>query len=669
MDKKRQGPLRSIVSVEFSLLSMAQAILTLVLCYLAAKLGGTLILNGPEPLWPLWPGCAVLVAILLVSRRKIWPILIPAGLAGFVLYDLRTVSIRSIAILQLADIAEILVIAWGVHYLLHGMPRLDSLKAFGKYLFVSTLGSLIGTLIGLQTVTGDRWISGRIDFLSDGLAFLILAPAILGWVDRVRAQPRMSRASHLEAAALFTGLSCLGFGVFVARAIHSSPAVLYSLLPFLLWSALRFGTAGAGTSASIVAFASIWGAVHGRGPFVEIDPITRVISLQLFLLLTAVPFMTLAVVVEERKRQEAVLRESEGRFRLVADTAPVMVWMSGLDKLCTYFNRGWLDFTGRSLEEELGNGWIDGVQPEDVARCIEIYTKSFDKREPFAMEYRLRRYDGEYRWVLDIGVPRLGANASFAGYTGSCTDVTEQKLAADALSTISQRLIRAQEEERSWIARELHDDICQRVATLSWGLKYPKGQNGASAEELKQKIDESRKLVKDLGVDIQALSHRLHSPNLDYLGLAVAAAALCEELRERQGVEIEFQSESLPKDLPSEVALCLFRVLQEAVQNAIKHSGSRHFEVTLIGGPDQIHLSVRDSGSGFDATEAIGGGGLGLKSMRERLKLVQGELSIESQPGKGTTIHARVPVTPKMIALVAAGGSYSDAPDSTAVPD
>jgi PAS domain S-box-containing protein len=657
METKRDQ-LLSILNLEFWLVSGAQAILTLVLCYLSAKLGGTLIINVPQPLWPLWPGCAVLVAILLVSRRKMWPILIPAGLAGFILYDLPTgLSTRSTAILQLANIAEILIAAGGVHYLLRGVPRLNSLKAFEKYLFVVVLGSLVGTLIGVQTVNGDRWIGARIDFLSDGLAFLTLAPAILGWVDRFRAQPRMSRARYLEAAALFTALSCFSFGVFVYRPIHPSPAVLYSLLPFLLWSALRFGSAGAGTSASIVAFVSIWGAVHGRGPFVETDPITRVLSLQLFLLFAAVPFMALAVLVEERKRQEAVLRESEGRFRLVADSAPVMVWMSGLDKLCTYFNRGWLDFTGRSLEAEMGNGWTEGVYPEDMAHCVETYTKSFDKHQPFTMEYRLRRYDGEYRWLFDSGVPRFAPDGSFAGYIGSCIDITEQKRAADALSTISQRLIQAQEEERSWIARELHDDIGQRLAMVLWGLEYPKdeGRASAEAEVLKQKMDESRKLVVDLGVDIRALSHRLHSPSLEFLGLAVAATSLCDELRERQGVEIEFQAESVPKDLPNEVALCLFRVLQEAVQNAIKHSGSRHFEVMLIGEAKQIHLSVRDSGSGFDATEAMAGGGLGLKSMRERLKLVQGELSIESQPGKGTTIHARVPVTPKMIALVAVG--------------
>jgi integral membrane sensor domain MASE1 len=289
----RRQPMQTIANQKDWLRTVFQAALVLVLCYLAAKLGGTLIITVPQTLWPLWPGCAVLVAVLLVSPRKIWPILIPAGLAGFVLYDLQTgISIRSIAILQLADIAEILVAVWGVHYFLHGVPRLDSLKAFGKYVCVTVvLGPLVASLTGIGTFTGDGWVSGRINFLSDGLAFLTLAPAILGSVERVRARPRPTRAYYLEAAALLTALVFLSFVMFVTRATHASPAELYSLVPLLLWSALRFGSAGAGTSASIVALVSIWGAVHGRGPFAETDPINRVFTLQLFLLFTAVPFI------------------------------------------------------------------------------------------------------------------------------------------------------------------------------------------------------------------------------------------------------------------------------------------------------------------------------------------------------------------------------------------
>jgi PAS domain S-box-containing protein len=132
-----------------------------------------------------------------------------------------------------------------------------------------------------------------------------------------------------------------------------------------------------------------------------------------------------------RKHAEEELRESEARFRTVADAAPVLIWMSGPDKLCTFFNKGWLDFTGRSLEQELDNGWAEGVHREDLDRCLNIYKNSFDARQPFTMEYRLRRSDGEYRWVLDSGTPRFAPDGAFLGYIGSCIDITERKRAEE----------------------------------------------------------------------------------------------------------------------------------------------------------------------------------------------------------------------------------------------
>jgi PAS domain S-box-containing protein len=137
--------------------------------------------------------------------------------------------------------------------------------------------------------------------------------------------------------------------------------------------------------------------------------------------------------VTERKRSEQALRESEARFRTMADTAPMMVWMAGTDKLCTFFNRTWLEFTGRTIEEELGNGWAEGVHSDDYQRCLNTYASAFDERKGFRMEYRLRRYDGEYRWVFDEGVPRYTPEGNFAGYIGSCLDFTERRKAEEEL--------------------------------------------------------------------------------------------------------------------------------------------------------------------------------------------------------------------------------------------
>lgn len=353
--------------------------------------------------------------------------------------------------------------------------------------------------------------------------------------------------------------------------------------------------------------------------------------------------LTLLADVTDAKQAEEARRESEERFRLVANTAPVMIWMAGTDKLCSYFNKPWLDFTGRALELELGNGWAEGVHGDDIARCLKVYTEGFDKRETFEMEYRLRRHDGEYRWVLDIGAPRFNSDGSFAGYIGSCIDITERKVAVEALATVGRRLIEAHEEERAWIARELHDDINQRLALLAIELEQW-GQRHASATAVVECFGRAKQRITDISADVQSLSHRLHSSKLDYLGLATAANSFCREFAEKQKVEVMFSNAGIPSNLPKEVSLSLFRVMQEALQNAIKYSGVRSFSVDLRGTQDFIQLRVSDNGRGFEKEQVFTDGGLGLISMRERIQMVGGEFEIKSEIGAGTTIHARVPL-------------------------
>ena len=348
----------------------------------------------------------------------------------------------------------------------------------------------------------------------------------------------------------------------------------------------------------------------------------------------------------ERTLAEEALRESEERFRLIADTAPVMIWMSGTGKEITYLNHTWLDYTGRPLDAMLGQVRSDVLHPDEAERCREIYGKAFDRREPFQMEHRLRRHDGVYRWAVTAGVPRYQVDGSFAGYIGTGVDITEQKLAQEALSTVSQKLIEAHEEASSRIARELHDDINQRLAMVSVRLGGLKGRRAVSAADLEQEIGDVSQEIANLVGDIQALSHDLHPPRLEFLGLKAAAAGLCEELSKRYGVTVDLRCENIPKMLPRAVSLCLYRVVQEALQNVVKHGGAQHADVSLKGHSDTIVLTINDSGAGFHPHEAMRGPGLGLTSMNERMKIVGGRLSIHSQPGRGTTIDAVAPLRP-----------------------
>jgi PAS domain S-box-containing protein len=346
----------------------------------------------------------------------------------------------------------------------------------------------------------------------------------------------------------------------------------------------------------------------------------------------------------ERNLDGERLRESEERFRLIANTAPVMIWMSDTEKQITYLNQTWLDYTGRALEAALGHRWIEALHPDEVERCRDVYVNAFEQRERFQVDHRLRHHDGEYRWVETVGVPRYGADGSFVGYIGTAIDVTERKLAEEALSTVSQKLIEAHEEERSRIAGELHDDIGQRLALVSVRLGVLKQSPPASAADLDQELGEVYQQVGDLASDIQALSHGLHPPKLELLGLDAAVAGLCEELSKRHGLTIDVHFENIPKALPPEISLCLYRVVQEALQNVVKHGGSRRAHVFLNGHSNTINLTVKDSGVGFHPHAAMRGPGLGLTSMKERLKVVGGQLSIHSQQGHGTTIRAVAPV-------------------------
>ena len=347
--------------------------------------------------------------------------------------------------------------------------------------------------------------------------------------------------------------------------------------------------------------------------------------------------------ITEQRHAERVLRESEERFRAMADGAPIMMWMAGIDKLCTDFNRGWLDFTGRSLEQELGNGWAEGVHPDDLQRCLSIYVEAFDKRMPFSMEYRLRRHDGQYQWISDAGSPRFLSDGTFAGYIGCCVDIHDRKALEFARLDLARRLMSAQEAERTRVARELHDGIGQEIALL--GIQMQRAAASISMEPgpIYPGMQKLCTNLTAIGLHVSRLSHQLHSSELEYLGLSVAITKLCREFSEQYHIKVACSCANIPAKLNNDVALTFLRIVQESLHNIAKHSGAQEVHVELTAAED-LDLIVRDNGKGFDLQESKAAPGLGLVSMRERVHLIGGEFSIESTPGAGTRIRAIVPL-------------------------
>jgi PAS domain S-box-containing protein len=353
-----------------------------------------------------------------------------------------------------------------------------------------------------------------------------------------------------------------------------------------------------------------------------------------------------ALLWERSKKQKAkaILGESERRFRTMAETTPSLVWMSDPNGKVVYLNGSRIAFTGRDPEANFDDAWSTYIHPDDLQPVMDANRQSLIDKERFAKEYRLRRNDGEYRWMLDVAAPRINGDGQFAGFIGAANDITDQKAAQEALEKISGRLIEAQEKERKRIARELHDDICQRLAMLSVELSAADLALDDSNSAARSRISKVQQHCVDIASSVQSLSHQLHSAHLEYLGLSAALANFCGEFSKQNNVSVEYFEEDVPNPLPQDVTLCLFRVAQEALHNAIKYSGSTKFTVRVKPTHEHIVLEVKDFGKGFDITAARRAGGLGLLSMQERLNLLHGVLSIESAAAQGTTIRASVPI-------------------------
>jgi two-component system, LuxR family, sensor kinase FixL len=440
----RHSGVEPISKPPLSLPSAQTVLIALLGCagyYVGALIGFALTFpaSSVSTLWP--PNAILLASLLLVPTGSWWLILLGAFVAHVVVQLQSGVPILMILCWFISNSTEALIGALCLRHFLKGPLDLASLKNLIFYVgFAAVLAPFLSSFLDAAFVTlvgwkqNSYWQVWMTRFPSNVLAAIAIPPFIVLWCSKgIAWLRRASQRQHAEGLLLIGGLMVVGFFAFVRESpdLQTTPVLLYLPLPFLLWAAMRFGSLGSSSALLLVVLTSIWGVAQGRGPFAQSSPAENVFSLQMFLIAISLPIMFLAGLVEERREKAEALSESEARFRSMADTAPVLIWMSGTDKLCYYFNKPWLEFTGRTLEQEMGNGWAESVHLEDLQRCLDTYVQAFDARQPFVMEYRLRRRDGEYRWVVDNGVPRYGPGGSFSGYIGSCLDITERRQAEE----------------------------------------------------------------------------------------------------------------------------------------------------------------------------------------------------------------------------------------------
>jgi signal transduction histidine kinase len=358
-------------------------------------------------------------------------------------------------------------------------------------------------------------------------------------------------------------------------------------------------------------------------------------------------FLIFALLVQRARRRDAenTLAITNDRLRTAIDSGKFVGWDFNVKAGQNHWFgdlQGVFGIPSHTYSADIDE-FRKRVHPEDRDAVVQAIEKAKETREPYVAEFRVNRNDGEVRWIIAQGKFHYSSNGIPERMLGLAVDITERKLAEDALASLSGQLIEAQEDERKRIARELHDDYNQRLAMMAIDLQRLAENIGDSSPDAAQQLYELFNRVSEVGADLHSLSHSLHSSTLESLGLVAGVKGFCKEFAEQQGIQVDFVHENIPRGIPGDAALCMFRIAQEALRNVKKHSGADKAGVRLewLGG--RLHLSVIDSGKGFDLTQPAADHGIGVHSMEERLRVLGGRLEIKSHPMRGTRVDAWLP--------------------------
>lgn len=384
----------------------------------------------------------------------------------------------------------------------------------------------------------------------------------------------------------------------------------------------------------------------------------------------------LFAIAEEKSRLlkeqvEAVhrMRESEMRFRRMADHAPMSVWLSEADGACAYLSKSWYEVTGETPDSGLGFGWLEAVHPDDRATVKKAFHEAHGRHDPFRLEYRLRCHDGEYRYVVDSAAPRDSAEGECEGYIGSVLDITERKQAEEALSRLNEELeVRVEERtrelvlsqgrlrdlatelnlteqrERQRLATELHDYLAQLLALTK--IKLAQAKQQPTTPPMAKVLTDMQEIMDQALAYTRTLVAQLSPPVLNQFGLLTALKWLAEQMQQRDlTVALELGSETLP--LPEDQSMLLFQSVRELLMNVVKHGDTNQARITVTQADGSLHITVADQGAGFDlAAAAIERpvSCFGLFSIRERMIALGGRFELDSRPDKGTQATLIMPL-------------------------
>jgi PAS domain S-box-containing protein len=630
---------------------------------IAGKLGQATESIRSSNLGPVWPAYGVALAAVLLCGYRIWP---AVASAAFVIAFLSPEPYLT----ALGQAAGATLAAVAGTFVLHRFAKFDnSLSRLRDALALVLLGGLgsavVSASIGVSVLhnshvyaysgLGSAWL---IYWLGDSTGVLLVTPLALTLPNlrRIRGWSRL--AELIGLLLLLTGACMIVFNNLPVVPVRM---MAFGILPLIIWAAIRFGVSGAAVSIFLVATIATVETALGSGAFASSTPFINGVQLDAFFAVLSLTGLTFAalyaerdlaereraqslreqVAMEIRLQDEQLLRASEERLRLAQSVARigtfewnipagVNTWTQELEAMYG-LPQGGFGGTQEAFENL--------IHAEDRARVTGLVSESMKTAQPMTAEWRVVWPDGRVHWIAGHWQVLMSESGEPLRMVGVNADITEHKQAEQTLAEMTRKLVQAQEQERARISRELHDDINQRLAMLAVGLS----QLGENPSEMQSRLEELRNETMELSTDVQALSHDLHPSKLEYLGVVAGIRSWCKEFAQRHDMGIDFKTD-VSSGLPAEIGICLFRVLQEALHNAIKHSGVKRVEVRLMEQSDQVCLLISDSGKGFDVDSAMQGKGLGLTSMGERVRLVNGTIAIQSKPMGGTTIEVRVPL-------------------------